>query len=590
MKAAGPLPPRDVSRFRLRVLAAITLVIAGLTAIGATLAQRHLVAASRQELEASIQRQIEAAESTRSHRRAIIAEICDALARNPRIRAALEDDALDLLYPSARDELSQLLGSPRAPGEDRPLQALFYRFLDKDGSVISPLPSRAAGPLDPAVESALSLPGAAASQEIGYVALPNVGGIAEIYTVPIVSSDSFEPIAALTAGFPFDAPAAKAGGDGMLSGVWIQEKLILSGLAPAARSELADAIADALARDPSARELSARASDGENRRVFFRPLNPDSRYPLAREVFVASLAPLEARQRAARLRILGIATALALLGFGVSHALSRRLARPVEALAVASASERAQRVRAEAALDERSRELARAARFSADASHQLKTPVTIMRLGLEELLNDSVLPPQQRAEVEDLIRQTGRLSSVIENLLLLSRLDAGRLALEPQPTRLRLLVEQLLDDLSILPDADALAIEVSVDPELLAQCDARYASLILQNLLENARKYNLADGRIRIVATSDGRFARLRVGNSGSPIPRDAQSHIFERFHRGAAGETVPGYGLGLNLAAELARLHGGSLALLRSADDWTEFELALPLALPPRASKEDLH
>jgi len=99
-----------------------------------------------------------------------------------------------------------------------------------------------------------------------------------------------------------------------------------------------------------------------------------------------------------------------------------------------------------------------------------------------------------------------------------------------------------------------------------------YAALILQNLLENARKYNRPAGRIRLSARTAGGFVELVVANTGRAIPAAAQSHIFERFNRGAVGENVPGYGLGLNLARELARLHGGDLRLLRSADDWTEF------------------
>ena len=68
----------------------------------------------------------------------------------------------------------------------------------------------------------------------------------------------------------------------------------------------------------------------------------------------------------------------------------------------------------------------------------------------------------------------------------------------------------------------------------------------------------------------------LTIGNSSHPIPAAAQVHIFERFHRGAIGENIPGYGLGLNLARELARLHGGDLRLVGSDDGWTEFDMRL--------------
>jgi len=119
-----------------------------------------------------------------------------------------------------------------------------------------------------------------------------------------------------------------------------------------------------------------------------------------------------------------------------------------------------------------------------------------------------------------------------------------------------------------------LSLAVELPPTLAIAGEKRYTSLILQNLLENARKYNRSGGRIAITGHADGAWAILTVGNTGRPIPSAAQEHIFERFHRGAVGEDIPGHGLGLNLARELARLHGGDLRLVRSEGDWTEFEV----------------
>jgi len=74
-------------------------------------------------------------------------------------------------------------------------------------------------------------------------------------------------------------------------------------------------------------------------------------------------------------------------------------------------------------------------------------------------------------------------------------------------------------------------------------------------------------------------LAIVTVGNTGRTIPPFAREHIFERFHRGAVGEEITGHGLGLNLARELARLHGGDLRLVTSENDWTEFEVRFHLA-----------
>src|SRR5206468_597331 len=88
-----------------------------------------------------------------------------------------------------------------------------------------------------------------------------------------------------------------------------------------------------------------------------------------------------------------------------------------------------------------------------------------------------------------------------------------------------------------------------------------------------ARKYNRPEGLIRVSAHRERGEVVLAIGNTGHPIARNAQEHIFERFHRAGASSDVSGHWLGLNLARELVRLHGGDLRLVRSEDDWTEFE-----------------
>jgi signal transduction histidine kinase len=177
------------------------------------------------------------------------------------------------------------------------------------------------------------------------------------------------------------------------------------------------------------------------------------------------------------------------------------------------------------------------------------------------------------------VHQTFRLASIIEDLLLLSRMDAGRLQIQFSRVDLAPLLAALLDDLSAMPDNLGLRVEADLAPALWVTGEKRFISLILQNLLENARKYNRTGGLIRIGSRGEGEWALVTIGNTGAPIPPSAQEHIFERFHRGAIGENVPGHGIGLNLARELARLHGGSLRLSGSDGDWTEFELRFRMA-----------
>jgi len=213
-------------------------------------------------------------------------------------------------------------------------------------------------------------------------------------------------------------------------------------------------------------------------------------------------------------------------------------------------------------------------RCSADASHQLKTPVAVLRAGLEELLAKRHLTPEQCSELDSLVHQTFRLSSVIEDLLLLSRMEAGGLKIEFAPVNLSHLLDGWLDDFGALPDPWSLTVATEIPPTVYIAGEERYITLILQNLLENARKYNRANGRIKVTVRHEADRVRLTIGNTGRVIPISAQEHIFERFHRGTVAEDIPGHGLGLNLALELARLHEGDLRLVRSENDWTEFEV----------------
>jgi signal transduction histidine kinase len=153
-------------------------------------------------------------------------------------------------------------------------------------------------------------------------------------------------------------------------------------------------------------------------------------------------------------------------------------------------------------------------------------------------------------------------------------MDAGHVRIEFSPVNLSQLIEEWLDDFNALPDPLELEVTTQVPPSLFISGERRYTSLILQNLLENARKYNRRGGRVHVTGREENAWVYLTVGNTGHPIPGEMQPFIFERFSRGANGEKIAGHGLGLNLARELVRLHGGELNLVSSNEEWTEFEV----------------
>jgi signal transduction histidine kinase len=567
------------------------LVVTAATALALFFAQRKVAANARRDLEREFQGELAAFHSVQEVRHAALAERCRALARRPRIHAALEDNALDLLYPIARDELADVMGGTDQESWEpaaHAFHARFYRFLDGRGAVITPPDARDTGRLLPAEEAQLALHAVPDQARTGYLRRETsepVETIDEVIAMPIVSTENGQPIAALVLGFkPVELPGPRAT-TGMISGVWTQGRLYLPAVAEPARQELSGRIAQELAAtDGSEHSFSIELADAPGL-LFYLRLNPGSPFPPAYEVCIYPLTDSIAQQRRLFWQFSGAGAVLLMGAFLASQFLSRRLSDPVEKLAVDSEENRTQRQRAEHELELTHEELQRSARFSADASHQLKTPVTVLRAGLEELLAGEKLAPDLREEVATLVHQTFRLTSVIEDLLLLSRMDAGRLQLKLRPVDLTHLIEGGLDDLGALPDALDLTLETDFPAGLFVEGETRYTTLILQNLLENAHKYNRPGGRIRIAAREQDRTVILVVGNTGPAIPAAAREHIFQRFHRGVIGENLPGHGLGLNLARELARLHGGDLHLVRSDADWTEFEVRFKLAQPAPAA-----
>ena len=592
MSKRRELPGLQAKGFRAKLLVAMMLVVLGVTFLVLYFAEHNLVTGVERSLQQKFQSELAALGKVRDLRQTALLERCRALVRKPRIHAALEDGALDLLYPSAKDELRDIMA---AAAEEAPvdhayaLHAEFYRFLDRAGTLISPDRNEDAGLLHPEESAQLALPHVPEWPQFGYVVRLTESGpedISELIGMPIVSTETGEVIAMLVLGFQPVFPVDELDDHEIKRGIWYDSRLFLRGLAPAELRDLERNLSDAVTQNHLSSGGFVRRFGGIRYQLYYQQLNPGSLYAPAFEICLYPLRGLDEQKRSLRWQVTGAGFVVLLGGLGLSHFLSGRLSAPVEKMVIDSAENLAQRERAEAELESTNEELQRAARFSADASHQLKTPIAVLRAGLEELQarDDVALPAQQ--EVTALIRQTYRLSGVIDDLLLLSRLDAGRLKLKFGPVNLSLLIAAALDDLETQLDGAALIIETDVPSGLIIAGEEHYTGLILQNLLENARKYNVTGGCIRVAVRRDGGQVRLTVGNTGHAISPAMREHIFERFHRGKVGENIPGYGLGLNLARELARLHQGELQLKTSADGWTEFEVQFS-GMPPASGAE---
>jgi signal transduction histidine kinase len=231
-----------------------------------------------------------------------------------------------------------------------------------------------------------------------------------------------------------------------------------------------------------------------------------------------------------------------------------------------------------ATLDRLQTSFQQAMRFSADASHELKTPLTVLHSGLEALLASPTLGDTDRAAVADALETAKRLNAITKSLLLLARADAGRLQLDLQRVDFIRILEECGEDAQIMAEAWGLTLDSAIPEKTCVLGEAIRLRQIVSNLLDNAVKYNKPGGKIRVALTQENGSCHLEVSNTGPGIPADEAPRIFDRFQRGERHAGIAGHGLGLSLCHELARAHGGTLALVRSDTEWTSFRLTLKL------------
>ncbi|TXT41200.1 MAG: signal transduction histidine kinase [Comamonadaceae bacterium] len=232
-------------------------------------------------------------------------------------------------------------------------------------------------------------------------------------------------------------------------------------------------------------------------------------------------------------------------------------------------------------LERLERSFKQASRFSGDAAHELKTPLAILQGQIEQLIGAAEVGSPTQIQFSNILDEVRRLSSISQKLLLLSQADAGRIRLHLMPCDFSTVLRELMEDACML--GAHLRVSHNIAPRLRVVADADLMLQTLHNLLSNAIKYNLDGGWIHFHASCSGAWVELRITNASENLTADQRAQLFERFYRvdPARNRAVEGSGLGLSLAREIARAHGGELHLEDSAPGETRFCLTLP-APPP--------
>ena len=218
-----------------------------------------------------------------------------------------------------------------------------------------------------------------------------------------------------------------------------------------------------------------------------------------------------------------------------------------------------------------------AARFSADAAHELKTPLTILQGRLERAVSRSDNRAVQ-GDLSEMLDEAGRLAAIIRKLLMLSQADAGRLALSLAPIDLSQLLSELMADAQMLVTDQTLS--SAIEPDLAVQGDALLLRQLFNNLVNNAVRYCRPGGAIEVRSCQWPGGVETTFTNATRAIAAEERARFFERFFRGdlAHNRRVEGSGLGLSLAREIARAHGGDLTLEPGPLDKVRLRLWLPL------------
>jgi heavy metal sensor kinase len=222
--------------------------------------------------------------------------------------------------------------------------------------------------------------------------------------------------------------------------------------------------------------------------------------------------------------------------------------------------------------------------FMADASHELRTPVSIGRTAAEVTLARTGRPEQEYRDALAVAgEQMRRLSRIVDDLFTLARADATGLSLQRAALYVDELVADCVRETRLLASPKAVSVEWQGPADLEIEGDARWLQQMLTNLLDNAIRHTPDGGSVRVEVAPRDHAVEIAVADTGSGIPADARERVFERFVRLDDARSGPGAGLGLPIARAVAEAHGGTLVLGRSDAGGSTFVVRLPRPGPVR-------
>jgi two-component system OmpR family sensor kinase len=216
--------------------------------------------------------------------------------------------------------------------------------------------------------------------------------------------------------------------------------------------------------------------------------------------------------------------------------------------------------------------------FSADASHELQTPLTILKGEIEVALRSTRTPQEYQQVLHSSLEEIDRISRLVGGLLLLARADAGVLRLDLQPVDLLELVTEVVARMRRLADEKSISLRSEFEASVSIPADKEHLQRLLLNLVDNAIKYTQPGGSITLSLKGAANHALIRVADTGIGLSPSEQEQIFTRFYRSAEAKSQGGgAGLGLCIAQSIAAAHGGSIEVDSTPGQGSAFTVVLP-------------
>jgi signal transduction histidine kinase len=220
-------------------------------------------------------------------------------------------------------------------------------------------------------------------------------------------------------------------------------------------------------------------------------------------------------------------------------------------------------------------------RFTADASHELKTPLTVLRADIERALGSPDLADDQLPALEEALAETARMADLVDSLLTLARADEGRFDIHREGIQLEPMMREVYETASILGEEAGVTVELSVAEPLVIQGDPVRLRQLFLNLATNALKYTPRGGTVTLALEHRGDQAAFSVHDTGQGIAAADLPFIFDRFWRAdrarSRGAERGGFGLGLSIAQWIAHAHGGSISVASRLGRGSTFTVLLP-------------